>query len=335
MKSAAKQFEHHPRVVGSLSVDLDNRWAYMRTHGIAGWEQHPTYLPIVCQRIEDLLSELDLTATLFVVGKDLEEPSNREAVASLAEAGHEIGNHSYWHYPWLDQLEPHVLHQEIVDTELAIEGLTGTKPRGFRAPGFSGSADVHDILAERGYLYDASTFPTLIGPLAAWYARVKSFGRRDDNAQRFATLKQGFANLRPHVITTPHGALVEVPVTTMPVFRVPIHVTYLMYLHQFSTHVAYAYLRTALRLCRLRGIAPSMLLHPLDFLGGEEEPILAFFPGMKVSWRDKLALLRVLLERMTRAFEIGTVEQHAATCLRSPVLHANTASLQTVDLADL
>ena len=62
-----------PSPPASLSVDLDNRWAYMRTHGIEGWQQYPTYLPEVCERIANCLKELGLKATMFVVGKDLED----------------------------------------------------------------------------------------------------------------------------------------------------------------------------------------------------------------------------------------------------------------------
>ena len=301
-----------PKPVASVSLDLDNKWAYMRTHGVEGWDDYPTYLPAVGERIANFMAEMGLEITVFVVGKDLESQDNRDAVAGLAAAGHEIANHSYWHFPWLDQLDPQELVQEIADTEVAIEALTGVRPVGFRAPGFSGSPEVLQVLASRGYEYDASTFPTVIGPLAAWYARLKSFGRQSDGRQRFATLRDGFAALGPHSLETPAGPIVELPVTTMPLLRLPIHVTYLMYLHQFSKSLAYAYLRFSLLLCKWRGVGPSMLLHPLDFLGGEEEPTLSFFPGMKVSRDDKLALLRVLLERMRRDFEVGPMWRHAA-----------------------
>ncbi|QDU56086.1 polysaccharide deacetylase family protein [Aeoliella mucimassa] len=318
-----------PKPIASLSLDLDNRWAYLRTHGVEGWQSYPSYLPTVCDRIGAVLSEFDLDITLFVVGKDLEDEANREAVAGLAAEGHEIANHSYWHYPWLDQLEPELLEQEIADTEIAIEALTGVRPVGFRAPGFSGSPEVLSVLASRGYRYDASTFPTIIGPLAAWYARLKSFGRHQDGRQRFASLRDGFATLAPHVVSTPAGTLVEVPVTTMPVFRLPIHVTYLMYLHQFSRMAAYAYLRTSISLCRMRGVAPSLLLHPLDFLGGEEEPLLSFFPGMKVDQRSKLSLLRTLFESMQQHFDVGPLARHAATAA-----DALPAEITPVSIAD-
>ena len=37
----------------SLYLDLDNQWTYMKTHGDAGWEEFPTYLPVVIPRFLD------------------------------------------------------------------------------------------------------------------------------------------------------------------------------------------------------------------------------------------------------------------------------------------
>lgn len=304
--------------IASLSLDLDNKWAYLRTHGISSWQDYPSYLPEVCKRVRQFLQAASLRSTVFVVGKDLESEPNREAVASLADEGHEIANHSYTHLPWLDTLDADELESEIADAEVAIEALTGLRPVGFRAPGFSGSAKLHELLARRGYQYDASSFPTIIGPLASWYARMKSFGKRaDGKQQRFATLNDGWGPLAPHSIATPAGGLVEVPVTTMPLFRLPIHVTYLMYLAQFSSLAARVYMKSAIRLCQLRGIAPSMLLHPLDFLGGDEEPELAFFPGMKLDRSAKQRLLGDLISELTKHFELGTVAKHAKAAVAS------------------
>ena len=86
--------------------------------------------------------------------------------------------------------------------------------------------------------------------------------------------------------------MLEIPVTTVPVVKVPMHVSYLMYLGQFSAKLAVEYFRTALALCRAAGIEPSLLLHPLDLLGLEDAPELAFFPAMHMPAQKKLALVR-------------------------------------------
>src|SRR5437660_7036359 len=90
-----------PRPLASLSLDLDNKWSYMKTHGDSGWETYPSYLDVVVPRVLTFLKERDLKITFFIVGQDAALEKNLDAIASIAAAGHEIGNHSFNHEPWL------------------------------------------------------------------------------------------------------------------------------------------------------------------------------------------------------------------------------------------
>ena len=74
--------------IASLSLDLDNQWSYMKTHGDAGWEAFPSYLDIVVPRVLAFLKERDLKITFFIVGQDAALEKNHKAIASIAEAGH-------------------------------------------------------------------------------------------------------------------------------------------------------------------------------------------------------------------------------------------------------
>ncbi len=203
---------------------------------------------------------------------------------------------------------------EIDAAEEYIERAIGERPVGFRGPGFSFSEDLLRLLAERGYEYDASTFPTFLGPAARWYyfltARL-SRGQRDDRKLLFGKFSEGFRPLRAHLL--PHGerGLVEIPVTTMPLARVPIHVSYLLYLSRFSRAAAMAYFRAALRLCRWRGVEPSLLLHPLDFLGGDDDSDLSFFPAMNLPSQRKIDLVHDVVALMARRFRVVTLREHA------------------------
>jgi hypothetical protein len=98
----------------------------------------------------------------------------------------------------------------------------------------------------------------------------------------------------------------------MPLVRVPNHGSYLVQLHQVSPRLARAYLATALRLCRSRGVGPSMLLHPTDVLDRREAPGLEFFPGMGVPGQQKTDLLRTVLRGMHRHFTVVGVGEHVA-----------------------
>ena len=105
--------------LASLSLDLDNLWSYMKTHGDSGWESFPSYLDIVVPRVLDFLEKRGLKITFFVVGQDAALQKNHAAIRSIADAGHEIGNHSFNHEPWLhlyseQQIESEFLRQKSI-----------------------------------------------------------------------------------------------------------------------------------------------------------------------------------------------------------------------------
>ena len=70
LKRSAPQTSSGELPLASISLDLDNLWSYMKTHGDAGWESLPSYLDVVVPRILQLLDELDLKITFFIVGQD-------------------------------------------------------------------------------------------------------------------------------------------------------------------------------------------------------------------------------------------------------------------------
>ena len=312
-----------PLPIASLSLDLDNKWSYMKTHGDRGWENFPSYLDGVVPRFLDLLDGLGLRITVFIVGQDAALPKNREPLAALAAAGHEIGNHSFHHEPWLHLYSPEQIESEISSAEDAIFSATGVVPTGFRGPGYSLSPAVLDCLARRGYRYDASTLPTVIGPLARAYYFFSARLNDDERRQRrrlFGKWTDGFQRIRPYwwqitedaAATEYRERMLEIPVTTMPVFRVPIHFSYLLYLCTFSRWAAWSYWRTAMNACRLTGVEPSLLLHPLDVLGGDEEPDLSFFPAMQMTGVAKRSFVRKLLADFSRRFRVLPLGEHAA-----------------------
>lgn len=308
----------------SLSLDLDNQWSYMKTRGDAAWESLPSYLDVVVPRMLAFLAERNLKITVFIVGQDAERPGNHAALASIAAAGHEVGNHSFHHEPWLHLYSDAEIEAEIARAEQAIEAATGRRPEGFRGPGFSLSEQVLATLKRRGYRYDASTFPTFLGPLARAYYFVAAGLKRSEREQRkalFGGLREGLRPLRPYRWQLAEGELVEVPVTTMPVFRLPFHVSYLNFLAGYSPVLASLYCRTALALCRLTGVQPSVLLHPLDFLGADDgiEP-LRFFPGMNIPAARKIAWLDGYIGDMCKRFEVLPMGAHVDAIERSGAL---------------
>jgi hypothetical protein len=306
--------------VASLSLDLDNKWSYLKTHGDSGWDQYPSYLDTVVPRFLKVLNNRNLKMTVFVVGQDAAREANFEALASISAAGHEIGNHSFNHEPWLHLYSEQQLVSELAQTEDHLERVTGQCPVGFRGPGFSFCELLLKILVRRGYKYDCSTFPTYLGPLARLYYFMSTQLTKEQRAERkqlFGQFSEGFRPLKPFTWSFPEGSLIEIPVTTMPLFKVPIHASYILYLAQFSRIIALTYWRTALTLCRLTGVAPSLLLHPLDFMGCDDDSDLAFFPAMKQPAEPKVELVAEMIDLMSRHYEIVPMRDHAAIISQS------------------
>ena len=298
----------------SLSLDLDNQWAYMKTHGDAGWQSHPSYLDEVVPRILEFLAARRLTISFFIVGQDAAFEKNRPALRAIAAAGHEIGNHSFRHEPWLHLYTPAELDQELRQAEDAIEQACGVRPRGFRGPGFSLSENTLETLSRRGYDYDATVFPNLLNPLARAYLFSTSKLTAEEKEQRsalFGTWKDAFRPVRPFQWRLRSGELLEIPVTTLPGLKIPMHLSYLIYLGKFSRAAARSYFRLALGVCAASGTQPSILLHPLDFMGREDCPALAFFPGMHMTRERKLAIVAELFDILAARFETITMCEHA------------------------
>jgi hypothetical protein len=308
--------------IASLSLDLDNKWSYMKTHGDAGWDQYPTYLDRVVPRFLKVLRERELRMTVFVVGQDASRDENFEPLASISEAGHEIGNHSFKHEPWLHLYSEQELITELAQTEEHLERVTGQCPIGFRGPGFSFTPTLLQILVRRGYAYDGSTFPTFLGPLARMYYFLSTRLDKDQREERrelFGRFSEGFRPLRPFPWTFPEGQLMEIPVTTMPVFKTPIHASYILYLAQFSQLAAKSYWKMALTMCRLTGIAPSLLLHPLDFMGCDDDSDLAFFPAMGRPAEPKTQLVGWMIDEMAKHYDVRPMKDHAASLQSIPL----------------
>ena len=312
VRSAAKIIM---KPIASLSLDLDNKWSYMKTHGDAGWESFPTYLDRIVPRALDFLRERKLNITFFIVGQDAAREENYDAIKRIADARHEIGNHSFNHEPWLHLYSKPELVEEFQKTEDALENVTGQKTVGFRGPGYSLSPTVLEVLSERGYEYDCSTLPTYIAPVARAYYFFKSPEMSDEEREKrkklFGKFADGFQSLKPYRWQINDKSLVEIPVTTLPVFKTPIHASYVIYLSTFSKRLARAYWKTALEMCRMSGTQLSLLLHPLDFLSGADAPELKFFPAMNLPVAAKLEFLSEILESFGEKFTVLNMREHA------------------------
>jgi hypothetical protein len=137
---------------------------------------------------------------------------------------------------------------------------------------------------------------------------------REEKVQRkrlFGKFSEGFRSLRPYRWKSLGLNLLEIPVTTMPLLKLPIHLSYVLYLGSYSPTLAMSYFKFSIGLCRLFGVEPSILLHPLDFLGVEDDADLGFFPAMNMPASTKLAIAADVIDYLHRRYEITPMIEQA------------------------
>lgn len=304
------------KLPASISLDLDDKWTYMKVHGDKGWEKFPSYLDIFIPMVLNILDELEIKITFFVVGQDAALPHNKSLLMSIKERGHEIANHSFHHESWLKAYSLQQMEEEIEMAEAAIFEATGTKTDMFRGPGFSWSNDLLQVLEKRNYLFDASLLPTYISSLMRKYYFWKSNLSREEKRSRkelFGSFKESLYPLKPFKwVFENNKELLEIPVTTIPVFKIPFHQSYLLYISKYSTQLSKMYLRIAISLCNLTKTSPSYLLHPLDLLALEHAPELSFFPGMEISAKKKKKIFVDALLLLKKHFQVLPMGEFAS-----------------------
>ena len=86
--------------------------------------------PYTLQLLE-VLARHDVRATFFLVGRFVEQ--RPDIVRKIAEAGHDIGNHT-WSHPYLIWATPVEARRQLERTSKVIEDVTGQRPALFRPP---------------------------------------------------------------------------------------------------------------------------------------------------------------------------------------------------------
>lgn len=301
------------KMPASISLDLDDQWSYMKIHGDEGWKTFPSYLDIVVPIFLDVFDKLDIKITFFVVGQDAAIEKNHKILQSIIERGHEIGNHSFHHESWLKIYSKEKIEAEIEMAEEAIIKATGVRTNMFRGPGFSWSNDLLEVLQKRNYIFDASTLPTYISPLMRRYYFAKSKLTKEQKESRkelFGSFKEGFYPLKPYVWKFKNDKkLLEIPVTTIPVFKLPFHQSYLLFISGKSKFLMKVYFRFAIFMCKITKTPPSYLLHPLDLIGGNDVPQLSFFPGMDIKSKKKMEVFETAITILKKHFELLPMSQ--------------------------
>jgi len=271
-------------VIWSVSVDLDGLGCYAAIHGLSLRLDGPAQRAVpevAVQRFCELFEALGVRATFFVIGRDAGIAPAR--LRAAAGAGHEIASHSYAHDYALSRRTREEIAQDLALAERAIEDACGSRPRGFRAPGYTLSPELLDAVRERAYAYDSSLLPSppYYAAKAAALAVYALRGRRSQSI--LGGLRQLFAPRGPHR----RRGVRELPVATLPGLRAPVIGT---------TVLPFPWLARR----AFAGGHLNLELHGIDALDATDVPqeIAAAQPGLRMRAAEKLRRLRRVLETL-------------------------------------
>ncbi len=315
--------------LAAITIDVDSLHFYRAIHGLRSTGVNPsgdlaarepiyhTALP----RFFELLDEVGVPATLFLIGKD----AARYPEAFRGAEGCEIANHSHAHDYRLSTYDEATIEADLARAEDALSPLLGG-PRdereaervvGFRAPGYNVSPALLNVLVRRGYTYDSSLLPAP----AYWAARAGAIGRYAWLGRPSASIVghplQFAGPLRPYRFQpaaawrpTDRG-LVEIPMAVTPWSRLPLIGTSWVMLPPWLRD---RLLSQALRLLPVFNFE----MHAIDLLDATDADIppdlSAAQPDLRVPYRHKREAFQSLFRRMADARRVTTLAQIAETC---------------------
>lgn len=107
----------------------------------------------------DLLDELKTKATFFVLGWIAEQ--NPKLIREIVSRGHEVASRGFYHRS-LKNLTNEEFREDLRKTNQILEDACGQKIVGYRSAeklNFEKDSWIFDVLAEEGFVYDASFLP--------------------------------------------------------------------------------------------------------------------------------------------------------------------------------
>lgn len=300
----------------AVSIDLDEIDCYTAIHGLpatSGAPAHAVYRRAL-PRLLALFEELSVPLTLFAIGRDLDDERAARQIEAAARSGHEIGNHTLDHHYDFSRRSEAEIRAQIEGGARAIARVTGRAPSGFRAPGYTITDGVFDVLAQLGVGYGSSVFPC-----PAYYAL------------KLAAIAQYRLRGRPTRSIIDHPRVLTAPAEPYRVgspyprrgsglLELPIGVTRDHYgrLPYLGTSVVLAGARGVRALTEAvvgRGLI-NLVLHGIEGADAHADDLTALRahqPDLRIAAADKLATLRsTVLALRERGYTFVTLADAAA-----------------------
>ncbi|MBI5952681.1 MAG: polysaccharide deacetylase family protein [Chloroflexi bacterium] len=270
------------------------------------------------ENFHKFLEPYQVLATLFMVGNDMKYPVNQPSMKAMADAGHEIANHSMTHAQGFRLLSEQEKEAELAGMEEICLQVTGVRPVGFRSPGWNVGDDALPILKRRGYIYDSSVHPTSLMPILKimhWYTmRDRSAADRTT----MGSLRYMFAPVAPYRTSTRslaqkgQNGIVEFPITVTPVLRLPFFATFLV-----STGMEL--FRASLCSLKAFGYPLQFQFHLSDFVDYNHPDLADQVPlgghgqyvprALRIPLANKLRLFREVMDMLMKDYTFITLKE--------------------------
>jgi polysaccharide deacetylase family protein (PEP-CTERM system associated) len=283
-----------------FTIDVED-WFHIldvpSTPPLGQWDSLPSSVEKNFRKLLTIFREAEVRTTCFFLGWIARRYPH--LVAEAIAGGHEIASHGYAHQ-LVHKMTEAEFYDDIIRAKGILEDVGGKTVIGYRAPGFSISSKspwYFTKVAEAGYQYDSSIFPSL--------------------HEHGEVLKTPYG---PHVIQTGFGSLHEFPISTVTVMGVPVSVFGGGYLRltplPMIEHMTWEVLRSgrpAVFYIHPREIAPSRMQLPMS-------PRRRFKSYVNVASTEKK------LRRILSLFQFTTFAAHLAESRQSS-LAASAAPL--------
>lgn len=162
-------YEHHLEASGgsndpvnAMTVDVEDYFqvsAFDPYIKRSDWDSFETRVENNVEKILQMFDAVGIRGTFFILGWIAEK--HPDMVRRIADAGHEIASHGWFHYRVSSQ-KPEEFLVDILNTRKLLEDISGQAVKGYRAPSYSvveSTPWAHDILSEAGYAYSSSIMP--------------------------------------------------------------------------------------------------------------------------------------------------------------------------------
>lgn len=311
----------------AITIDVDGARHYHAIHGLPPPAVTDPPLEVGLRRFLEACARLDVRATIFVVGKDLEDSAGAfaDVVREAVRRGHEIASHSHAHSYDLSRRAPAEIQADVLRSVDAIARVAAP-PRGFRAPGYNVSEELFDALDRGGFAYDSSLMPSpayfsaraaAIGlhrlrgrSSSSLVGDVRDFGGTGAVGRRPYRPRKG-AHHRRARSRVEARSFVEIPISTLP-FGLPWLGTTLT-----LSPLPLGAMQTALAFVRPPGTEPDPVvleLHAIDLCEAQDgfDPALVRLQrDLRIPLDKKLARLEAALRIVAQAGDICTLEELA------------------------